>query len=111
MEPERRRFGRHAMRIPCAFRLEGEEHHGFITNLSASGFFLQTTAKLRPGTRVVVVTTEVDALESVTLCGSVVRGLKSHRSTHVVAAHGVGIQLDSAPEPYYQAVMHLHEKP
>jgi hypothetical protein len=82
---------------------------GFVTDVSPSGLFLQTRAKLVPGKQVIV---DLDWNgELVTLTGVIARVRKSNRSAAMVNASGFGFEIQSAPEAYYQMIMDLHPKP
>ena len=100
---EKRKFNRHDCRIRCIFADEGVERSGFVTDLSASGLFLQTSARPNTGAQISL---ELDTgeAEPMRLSGTVVRWRKTHRSVLAVLPTGVGVHLDVVPEGYFQMV-------
>ena len=84
------------------------EHRGFVTNLSASGLYLQTRAKLESGTKLMI-EVEANVDSQIVLTGTVARMRRSHRATTVIHQPGIGIELVSAPEAYFQLIMELLE--
>jgi hypothetical protein len=104
---ENRRFCRYNSRIPCRLRRDGAVQIGFVTDLSASGFFVQTSAQLSPGSKLVL-ELDIEGTSSLHLDGLVVRTRKSHRAALSVASQrGVGVKIESAPEEYFQLVLDL----
>ena len=106
--PEKRVYVRHGRRLPCVIQVEGERHRGFIANLSASGFYVQSSSKVEPPTPVLV-TIEHDG-RPIVVSGQVARRHQSHRAIAAVDRPGLGIQVHSAPESYYQLVLDLEAK-
>jgi hypothetical protein len=104
-----RRFDRIRQRLPCLIR-EGEaRHQGFVTDVSPSGLFLQTRAKLSGSAQLII---DIDWNgANVTLIGAIARVRKSNRSVAVVSSGGFGIQVQSAPEDYFRLIMELQASP
>jgi hypothetical protein len=104
-----RLFDRTRQRLPCVIR-DGEAHHqGFVTDLSPTGLFLQTRAKLSGAPQLII---DIDWNgENITVMGNVARVRTSNRSATAINAGGLGFQIQSAPEAYYQLVMELQSKP
>jgi len=107
-EPERRKFQRHARRLPCSFRLSNEPQVGFITNVSARGFFIQTRCKAQPGEEIIV-RAERQPEPPMIITGSVVRSRWSHRSMTAMEQPGFGFKVDTAPESFYQLVFDFED--
>ena len=108
-QDEQRQFRRHAWRLACAFRTSEGDQRGFITNLSARGFFIQT--RCRPGAGEEITATVENARSApFELRGKVVRAQRSHRSMSALDQSGIGVQIDSAPEVYYQLVLEFEER-
>ena len=105
-ESEMRRFDRFKGRLPCLFREGGKTHRAFATNLAAGGLFLQTRAKLEPGTRLLL-EIERDDQPPLLLTGTIARMQASHPSAVAVTQPGVGFALETAPEEYFDLVMKL----
>ena len=104
-----RRFDRIRQRLPCVIRDEGAHHQGFVTDLSPSGLFLQTRAKLEGALQLII---EIDWNgENITLIGNVARVRKSNRSATAISTSGLGFQIQSAPENYFRMIMELQDKP
>ena len=107
-DAEKRIYLRHPRRMPCVFNVDGEQHRGFISNVSASGFFVQSSSRAEPPAQVIV--TIDNEGETIVVSGHVARRHKSHRSVAAVDRPGLGIQIDSAPESYFRMVLALEEK-
>jgi hypothetical protein len=105
---EQRRFERYRGRLPCSFRDNGATHRAFATNFSPSGLLLQTRAKIPPGTKLVL-DLERDDGPPVVVTGKVARMLSSHPSVTAVAQPGLGFELESAPELYFELMMALQK--
>lgn len=107
--PEKRRFPRHAFRIPCTFRVGGDEGRGFVTDVSAGGLFLQTVTRVEPGLEVLL-TLELHEGPPLQLHGVVARTRVGHRSAATVLRPGFGVHLDAAPEAWFQLVLSLCQR-
>lgn len=101
---EKRRFPRQGLRIPCGFRSGGEEGRGFVTDVSAGGLFLQTMARLEPGREVHLSLHPPDA-PAIEVLGIVARSRVGHRDAVSVLRPGIGVQIEAAPEAWYQLVL------
>ena len=108
-QKEMRQYQRHARRAACSFQSPEGTQRGFITNVSARGFFIQTRNRLEPATEIVV-TIENDPDPPMIVTGTVARARSSHRSMSSIDQSGIGVQIDSAPEDYYRLVLELEEK-
>jgi Tfp pilus assembly protein PilZ len=86
---------------------DGEsEIRGFVTDVSANGVFVQTQNRPALGCKVVL-TLECEGPHPLVLTGAVARVLKSHHAAGSVIQSGVGIQIESAPEEFFQLVNDL----
>ncbi len=103
---EKRKFNRHDCRIRCIFVDCGVERSGFVTDLSASGLFLQTSSRPDTGAQIRL-ELETGEAERLQLSGTVVRWRRTHRSVLAMVPTGVGVHLDVVPEAYFQMVMDL----
>lgn len=106
---DKRRYRRHMRRLSCSYRVGGSEQRGFITNISARGFFIQSRSHAELGAEVVV-TIEHEPTPPIIVNGTIARQRKSHRSMSNLEQPGIGVQIDSAPEDYYQLVLDLEKK-
>lgn len=106
---EQRQYRRHPRRLACNYRVEGKELRGFITNVSARGFFIQARNHPEPGAEVIV-TIEHEPTPPIVVTGTIARLRKTHRSMANIEQPGIGIQIDSAPEDYYQLVLDMEQK-
>ena len=106
-----RRFGRLHWRVPCSFRHDDSNRRGFVTDLSPSGLFVHTSAMLETG-EAIRLTLDTHDYPPMRLSGIVVRSRRVHRNATTVhqTSGGIGIQLDSAPEEYYQLIADLGDK-
>ena len=84
-------------------------HRGFVTNVSARGFFIQTRDLVEFGDAVLV-TLELDRHMPIVVTGTVARSRPSHRSVSSIDQSGISVRIESAPEDYYQLVLELEEK-
>ncbi|MDP6979205.1 MAG: PilZ domain-containing protein [Myxococcota bacterium] len=108
-DDEQRQYKRHAWRIPCSFQLPEGDQVGFVTNVSARGFFIQTRCKAEAGSQLVVVI-EHEPDPPMLLTGTVVRARRSHRSMSSVEQPGIGVKIDTAPETFYQLILDMEDK-
>jgi Tfp pilus assembly protein PilZ len=92
-------------RLPCRVRAGGSSYAGMVLNLSRGGLFVQTGAGVPPGAGVVVDLDLANHPETVPIGGRVVwrRVVASHLRT--VSRGGIGVRIESAPEPYYRLLM------
>jgi hypothetical protein len=95
-------------RMPCRVHADGRVHNGIVLDLSGSGLFIQTSAKLTPGTRIDI-DLSLDA-NSARMQVEVVRRKQVPAQLLTVAQGGVGVRIISAPEPYYRFLQELQEK-
>jgi Tfp pilus assembly protein PilZ len=106
---ENRQYNRHSRRIVCLFQLADGKQRAFISNISARGFFIQTRSRPEPGEEIMV-TIEGENGDIMFLTGSVARTRRTHRAMSSIDQAGIGIEILSAPEAYYQMVLEFEEK-
>ena len=98
-EAERRLFSRLPHRVACEFTFEGRKCAGIVTDVSARGIFVETTARIPNGTELRFVLRGPRG--SLELVGRVTRERRSHRDARQVVATGFGIALDVIPEAFF----------
>jgi Tfp pilus assembly protein PilZ len=106
---EQRNYRRHSSRLPCEFLCVGKKERGFITNLSARGFFIQSRTRLAQGEEVIVTIDDVPT-PPIVVTALIARAKRVHPSTTAVEQPGIGVQIQSAPEDYYRLVLEIEEK-
>jgi len=102
----KRRFERERQRITCELNVAGKRHVGIVTDLSASGIFVQTSATPPIGSDLRLTIPDACGVQ-VELIATVRRLTKPHRSVASIERGGLGLRVDSAPEPYYQFLVSL----
>ncbi len=105
-QQDKRQYRRHAWRLPCTFRAASGDERGFVTNVSARGFFIQTRSPFEPGADILV-TIESGSTPPIVVTGVAARQRKAHRSMSSLEQPGIGVQIESAPEDYYALVFEL----
>ena len=103
---EHRQYQRHDWRIPCSYRIAGRQKRGFITNVSARGFFILSSSSVE-GEKDILVTIELDGKAPIVITGKIARKHVSHRSIGAMNEAGIGVLIESAPETYYQLIIGL----
>ncbi len=98
---DNRLYDRTKRRLPCDLRCEERRHSGVVLDLSPTGLFLQTSAKLTTGAQVELGLKLPTQPEPVRLVATVVRRKVVPPSLTNVAQGGVGLQIVRAPESYY----------
>jgi hypothetical protein len=96
----RRRFDRKKRRIPCQLWVGEREHSALVLDLSPSGLFVQTHAKVQCGERLAVRLSYEGA--GLDLVVEVARTKPVPANLLTVAKGGIGVRIVSAPEEYFQ---------
>jgi PilZ domain len=104
---ETRASKRHKWRLPCEIVYEGGRQRSFVIDLSATGLFIQTGARLKPGAEVEVRLTLETAKRPLVLRASVARAKQVPSQLTSVAHGGVGLRLVSPPQEYLDALRAL----
>ena len=95
-------------RITCRVHSEGRQHNGIVLDLSGSGLFIQTSAKLAPGVQVRIDLGLPDG--EVPMNVEVVRRKQVPAQLVTVAHGGVGVRILTAPESYYRFLQEVQER-
>ena len=95
-------------RMTCRVHVDGRQHNGIVLDLSGSGLFIQTGAKLAPGVRVDIDLSMPDGDARMQI--EVVRRKQVPPQLLTVAQGGIGVRILSAPEAYYRFLHELQEK-
>jgi hypothetical protein len=103
---EKRVFPREKLRAPCDFTGGGESGSGFLLNISPRGMFLQTRTRVPPGTELQIHVRDLGPTPF-TLLARVVHRTNAHRATSPVETGGMGLEIVSAPEDFYQVLYAL----
>lgn len=94
--------------MTCRVHFEGRQHNGIVLDLSGSGLFIQTSAKLSPGARVDIDLSLPD--DTARMQVDVVRRKQVPAQLLTVAQGGLGVRIVSAPESYYRFLQELQER-
>jgi hypothetical protein len=95
-------------RMTCRVHVDGRQHNGIVLDLSGSGLFIQTSAKLAPGVRVDIELSLPDDTARMQI--EVVRRKQVPAQLLTVAQGGIGVRIISAPEAYYRFLHELQQK-
>jgi hypothetical protein len=96
---ERRGHPRVERHLPCRLLVNGRVHHSELWDVSASGFFVTTSADLRPGVGVIVVFDTPEG-EHFVLEASVPHKRPVARSLADLLPGGVGLHVEQPPPAY-----------
>jgi hypothetical protein len=94
--------------MTCRVHVEGRQHNGIVLDLSGSGLFIQTSAKLSPGLRVDIDLSLPDDTARMQI--EVVRRKQVPAQLLTVAQGGIGVRILTAPECYYRFLHELQQK-
>ena len=94
-------------RLPCELRSAGQKWAGMVLDVSASGIFVQTSAKVRPGAALEMEVSVPGSPEPVLMSVEVVRIKNVPPQLRAVAQGGIGVRITSAPEAYYRFMQQL----
>lgn len=93
-------------RMPCVLTAGETRHNGLVIDLSRSGLFVQTSARVRPGGKLEVVLADTGAGEMKLIVEVVRRKVVPPRLLSV-AQGGVGVRILEAPESYTEFLREL----
>ena len=88
-------------RMACEIRAEGRQQRAIVLDLSRTGLFVQTSARLAPGTAVELWIQFEDQREPILLRATVARQKAVPPNLTSVAQGGVGLRILDAPRAYY----------
>jgi hypothetical protein len=101
---DRRRGDRFKKRIPCEIQLKGQWQPALVLDVSWNGLFVQTRSPVDPGTRVEVRLRLPGRSETLELLAVVARARRVPSRLASVAHGGLGLQIRTAPNAYYEFV-------
>lgn len=104
---ENRTAKRHRWRLPCEVIFEGASMRAFVLDLSSTGLFVQTGARMRPGSDVEVRLQVANLPEPLLLRARVARTRQVPAQLTTVAHGGVGLRLRDVPKQYLDAIRKL----
>jgi len=104
---ENRSSKRQRWRLPCEIVYDGGRQRSFVVDLSETGLFVQTGARLRPGTEVEVRLTLDRRPAPVVLRTRVARTKQVPSHLMSVARSGIGLRLLDAPDDYLAVLADL----
>jgi len=94
-------------RLPCRVKVAGTSFGGMVLNVSRSGLFVQTTARVDPGTEMWLELNPSAERSAIELGAQVIWKRVVDARLRGVVSGGVGLKIHSAPESYYTLLMRL----
>lgn len=101
---EHRAAKRFRRRTACELRADGRQQRAIVLDVSRTGLFIQTSARLSPGTEVEVVVQFEGQREAMLLRARVARQKAVPSNLTSVAQGGVGLRILDAPRSFYQMI-------
>lgn len=89
-------------RMPCELRAEGRQQRAIVIDLSRTGLFVQTSARLSPGAQVELWLQFEDDREPLLLRAAVARQKAVPSNLTSVAQGGIGLRIVDAPRAYFE---------
>jgi hypothetical protein len=89
-------------RMACELKAEGRQQRAIVLDLSRTGLFVQTSARLAPGAQVELWLQFEDQREPILLRAAVARQKAVPSNLTSVAQGGVGLRIVDAPRAYYE---------
>jgi len=93
--------------LPCEVLFEGASVRAFVLDLSATGLFVQTSVRMRPGSDVEVRLQIANVSEPLHLRARVARRRQVPTQLTTIAHGGVGLRLREVPTQYLDAIQLL----
>jgi hypothetical protein len=90
--------------MACEIKAEGRLQRAIVLDFSRTGLFVQTSARLAPGTAVELSLQIQETGAPIRLRARVARQKAVPSNLTSVAAGGVGLRIVEAPPPYYEAL-------
>ena len=107
MGSDKRTFKREKHRAGCEFRIDGGAMHaGIVADVSARGLYVQSSFIPEEGASIELIVRR-DGVGDLPISGRVSRLKKSHRAATSVVQGGFGVEVDSAPEGFFQLLVDL----
>ena len=101
---ERRRDRRTKKRLACEMHLDDRRYLGIVLDISSQGLFVQTNAKLSPGTEMTVELTLPGTSEPLVMACKVARTKLVPLNLISVAQGGVGLRIKKPPKAFQEFV-------
>ena len=92
-------------RLTCELQVRESRYSGIVLDVSESGLFVQTTAKLRPRTTLDLRITGGTAKSQIALRAVVARRFESDPRLATIRPPGVGVAILEAPKAYYAELL------
>ncbi len=105
-DKERRTFQRFKCRLPCNLRTGSDVYKGIITDISPRGIFIQMSSRITAGTELHMDLIS-DGDEYTDIVAVVSRRRRAHQSAASVERPGIGVEIMSAPEDFFDLIMSL----
>lgn len=96
-------------RMPCNIKVGGRRYAGMVLDFSASGLFIQTTAKASPGEQLQLELSLPGEQERMGIDVEVARKKVVPPRLMAVAQGGIGVRILSAPESFYRFAAQAEE--
>ena len=106
VSPEKRKFTRENYRAGCEFRIDGAMHAGIVSDISARGLYIQSSFIPDEGTPIEMIVRQ-RGLDEFAIKGRVARFKRSHRAATAVVQGGFAVEVESAPEDFFQLLIEL----
>lgn len=90
--------------MACEIETDGRQQRAIVLDLSRTGLFVQTSARLAPGTTVEVRLAAEERREPILVRATVARQKAVPSNLTSVAQGGVGLQILDAPRAYYELI-------
>jgi hypothetical protein len=91
-------------RVACELQAEGHRQRAIVLDVSRTGLFVQTSARLRPGTPVELSLQFEGGTEPIPVRAAVARQKAVPSTLTSVAQGGVGLRILDAPPAYYEQI-------
>jgi PilZ domain len=101
---EHRAAKRYRRRTACELRAEGRQQRAIVLDLSRTGLFVQTSARLAPGTSVELLVHFEGHREPMLLRARVARQKAVPSNLTSVAQGGIGLRLIDPPRAFYDLI-------
>lgn len=106
MGSDKRQFRREKRRMACRFELDGHVCNGIVSDLSPRGMFINSTKHPTPGSEMEIILFE-DFPGEISLHCRIARLRKSHSTAAAVIPAGFGVEIDYAPEAFFELLVEI----
>ncbi|HEY5657678.1 MAG TPA: PilZ domain-containing protein [Myxococcota bacterium] len=108
---EKRKLQRQRKRLTCELVVGVERHAALVRDLSPHGLFVQTRARLEPGTEVLVLFAAGEQQPELRLLARVARRRESPPRLQASVPGGLGLELVDAPPAFLELAARRAEQP